>query len=83
MDRIAYSVPDDLVNDGRPRSSSRDSSRFLTAQSGVIVSSISTTGMTQDQLNEPLMYIELPQLLFWGHCHPLTMTYPISRTGGR
>jgi hypothetical protein len=59
--------PDDLrINDNPINIQQGTVSSFLTAQSGVIVPSISTTGMTQDQLNEPLMYIELPQLLFWG-----------------
>jgi hypothetical protein len=59
--------PGDLVNNGNPVNIQQGTvNGFLTPQTGVIVPNIPIAELTQDQLAEPLMYIELPQLVFWG-----------------
>lgn len=59
--------PQDLVHNGAPVSIQQGTvGGFLTPQSGVIVPGIPVSELTQEQLAEPLMYIELPQQLFWG-----------------
>lgn len=59
--------PDDLMNNGNPVNIQQGTvSGFLTPQSGVIVPDIPASELTQEQLAEPLMYMELPQEVFWG-----------------
>lgn len=59
--------PSDLMNNGVPVPIQQGTvNGFLTAKDGVVVPNIPIAELTADQLAEPLMYIELPQLVFWG-----------------